>query len=126
VPVAQRYCKYCTPSGGQDNHLDGYLDDEEHFLLSCKTFSLKRNCFEAKLSSLLPHFPSLNLKEKLATILCPVDTIAAKLANKYIKILFNARTMLDQGEPTNHQGYETGVVQNEFFLDLDTSDSDEV
>ena len=118
VPESQRFCTYCTPSSGQDNLLPGYVDNEEHFLLSCETFQLKRNCFLAKLGSVLPHFQSLSKTQQLSTILCPRDIITAKLSNKYIKILFNARKQLDDGEPVHHQGYESGVVQNEFFDEL--------
>ena len=101
----------------------GYLDNEEHFLLSCQTFSLKRNCFLATLCNVLPHFNSLSNYKKIVTILCPTTTIASKLCNKYIKILFNARKLIDGGEPVQYHGYEGGVVQNELFEDLDTSEN---
>ena len=93
VPVSQRLCIYCNQS---------QVDDEEHCLLSCPTFSTKRNCFFAKLGSMGVSFNENCPKEDiLARILCPKDAKMAKLVNKYIGILFHARDQLDQGFPIN-------------------------
>ena len=93
TPVPNRICKYCS---------DEAIDDEAHFLLSCRTFAYKRACFENKLNTILPNFLNLSDKDKLSTILCPATPTAAKLSNKYIAILFNNRKKLDEGVPLNN------------------------
>ena len=43
TPVTSRICKYCS---------DNKIDDEKHAILECNTFSLKRNCFFGKITSI--------------------------------------------------------------------------
>ena len=119
VPPDQRYCRYCRPLENENNFLDGYIDDEDHFLNKCTTFQLKRNCFLAKFRSISPNFDSLTDAGRTATLLCPTSPCATKLTNKFIKILFKFRNDLDNGEPVHHMGYERGVVLNEFLDDSD-------
>ena len=124
VAEEHRYCQYCTPCGS-DNDMVGYVDNEQHFLSSCSTFTLKRNCMFAKMGTIVKDFNELKIENKTATLLCPTSVVAAKLANKYIKILFNIRKQLDEGMPILNMGYEGGViVQNEFFDD-DINDNDD-
>ena len=47
----------------------------------------------------VPNFSTLSFECKVKTMLCPFNTSAVKLVNKYIRIIFNARTRLDNGEP---------------------------
>ena len=103
----------------EDNHLEGYINSEHHIILQCSALTLKRNCFLSKIKSINPLFENLPDVGKVATLLCPSNVIAAKLVNKYIKIAFEFRNCLDNGEPVMHQGYENGVVPNEFYGDLD-------
>ena len=124
VPALQRYCSYCRPAE-ENNLLQGYVDDEMHFLLNCSTFAFKRNCFLSKLETVLPGFKDMSAQQMAVTILCPVTTIAAKLANKYIKILFDNRKQLDEGIPILNLGYEKGIACNPFFTDHD-SDIDDI
>ena len=84
VPFAERFCQYCRPTGA-DNHLEGYIDTEEHFLTSCSTFTLERNCLSAKLETLVKGFKALCPAQQSATLLCPTNVVTAKLANKYIQ-----------------------------------------
>ena len=119
IPPNQRYCRYCRPLSTLDNHLEGYIDTEENILLHCSTLTLKRNCFLSKLKSFNPSFENLSDKHKTATLLCPSNVVASKLVNKYLKIAFNFRQCLDNGEPVQYQGYENGVVPNEFCNDMD-------
>ena len=78
TPVNQRFCKYCLSEPRS-------VDTEFHFLFQCTTFNLKRQCFLGKLSSL-----GIIIQEtwpdnvKLAKVLCPTSTQAAKTVNKYI------------------------------------------
>ena len=118
VPADERFCTYCRPAGSE-NQLQGYVDNEEHFLMACGAFTFKRNCFLSKLGSVLPSFQSLSPHNKVLTMLCPVTTVAAKLVNKYIKIMFECRNCLDNGIPILNMGYEKGVTINPFFEDLD-------
>ena len=53
-----------------------------------------------------------------ATLQCPTKVVTAKLANKYIQILFNIRKMLGEGVPALNTGYENDVIiiiTNEFY-----------
>ena len=118
IPEEWRYCGYCTPSGIDDN-LEGYVDNEQHFVVSCSSFLLKRNCLFGRLESIHPGFLFLTPVQQTATILCQTTVVTAKLANKYIKILFNIRKLLDEGVPVLNTGYESGVVLNEFYDDSD-------
>ena len=122
VPADKRFCVYCRPAG-LDNQLQGFVDNEEHFLMACSTFTLKRNCFISKLGSVLPSFKTLTPHDKVLTMLCPVTTVAAKLVNKYIRLMFQSRNQLDNGIPILNLGYEKGIEVNPFFQDLD-SDND--
>ena len=122
IPEEKRYCKYCTPSG-KDNYLEGYVDNEQHFLVFCESFTLKRNCLFGRLENIIPGFLSLTPAQQTATILCPTSVITAKLANKYIQIIFNARKLLDEGVPALNIGYESGaIICNEFYDDSDQDD----
>ena len=56
------------------------------------------------------------------TILCPTSTKKAKLTNKYIKILFDTRSKLDEGFPILNGGYEMGVAVNSFLDSDDDND----
>ena len=82
TPVTSRICKYCS---------DHKIDDEKHAILECGTFSIKRNCFFGKITSLLPDFEKLNTEHKLITILCPSDTEIAICVSKYLKIISETR-----------------------------------
>ena len=59
VPEIERYCMYCRPTG-PDNNIEGYIDNEEHFLTGCSTFTLERNCLFTRMESLSGGFGSLS------------------------------------------------------------------
>ena len=88
TPVTLRICKYCS---------DQKIDDENHAILECKTFSIKRNCFFGKITSFLPDFEQLNPEHKLLTILCPSGTELAVCVSKYLKIITETRRKIDHG-----------------------------
>ena len=100
IPPDRRFCKYCHFSGSTPQ-----IGDEQHFLLGCNTFRLKRQCFLGRLKSILPHSAMLSNQQLLATILCPPNARVAKLSNKFIKILFKSRDKLDDGTPLNQLGF---------------------
>ena len=86
--LEERICKYCD-GGSQDN--------ETHFLLKCRTFEVKRACFMKRLENLTPNLGLLSEENQVKTILCPTSPQAAKLANKFIGIMFRARENIDKG-----------------------------
>ena len=62
-------------------------------------------------------FLNFSNKKKAATLLCPTSTISAKLANKYIHLLFKVRKLLDEGVPALNFGFESGAVYPNIFFD---------
>ena len=122
VAEERRYCRYCTPCGA-DNHLEGYIDNEQHFLTACSSFALKRNCLISKMDTIMSGFSKLSPEKQTATLLCPIKVSTAKLTNKYIQIMLKTKKLLDEGLPVFNLGYERGaVVQNELFEDSDIED----
>ena len=124
VPANQRYCRYCRPLGDDETMMAGHVDDEQHFLINCRTFTFKRNCFLARFAIFKPEIHSMTPQNKTMVILCPTSTITAKLANKFIQLMFESRKQLDEGNPIFNLGYEQGVAINPFFNDTDDSDDD--
>ena len=61
------------------------------------TFSIKRNCFLGKITSLLPDFGQLSPDQNLLTILCPANAEIALCVSKYLKIISETRMKLDLG-----------------------------
>ena len=96
VPEEKRYCRYCSPSSF-DNQIEGYIDNELHFLTTCSSFTLKRNCLFSKMESIKSGFYKLSSMEKAATLLCPTSVVTAKLVNKCIQMLFKCHTKLYEG-----------------------------
>ena len=50
------------------------------------------------------HFRSLSNELKLNYILCPIDAVRAKLANKYLSLLVETRNLVDKREPVSGVG----------------------
>ena len=98
TPLYERFCLHCS---------DGLCDTEQHFILFCKTFQLKRQCFFARLSVLYPGFMSLSDEQKLCVVLCPSTVEIAKCASKYLGIMTNIRKEIDLGlNPNDLQLYK--------------------
>ena len=95
TPIHQRTCQYCN-FGSQAPHPPSPVDDEFHFLVQCPLFSNERKSFFEKLGSIMPSFPQLSLENKFKTIVCPTSAKAAKLANRFIQLMFNTRSKIDQ------------------------------
>ena len=81
------------------------VDTEKHMLLQCCPTVLKRRCFLARLACLVPSLATLDQDQLAQVILCPATAQTAKLTNKYIKILCDARQMMDEGVPPDQLGY---------------------
>ena len=109
VPPDERYCKYCRPMEDDLGDLVGHKDDEYHFLANCGTFTLKRNCFLARYETIHTGIKELSNQNMVYTILCPTSILKAKLINKFIKIMFETRKQLDDGNPVLNQGYAGGI-----------------
>ena len=72
-------------------------DTEEHFILHCRTFTLKRNCFFGRMSALIPEFVNMCDRDKLLTVLCPAKTDVAKTVSKFLGIMSETRKHLENG-----------------------------
>ena len=116
IPPSMRTCKFCC---------SGAIGDEEHFLMKCDLFRLKRACFIGRMSSILPYFKNMSSTNQLKTILCPTSTAATKIINKFIRIMFLARDSIEEGNNLDEMSYPTMPV-NYDFVDFDNfSDLDE-
>ena len=104
TPINQRICLYCKPE--PHNHPptrppplgappSPSVDTEFHFLMQCQYFAIKRGCLFGKMSSIIQGFNNLSDEHKFVTLLTPTSPRAAKLANKCIKIMFDARNKID-------------------------------
>ena len=90
TPVCDRACVYC-------DSLE--CDTEEHFILKCKTFSLKRNVFFGRMAALIPNFSDFSNRDKLLSVLCPSSPEIAKNVSKFLGIMSETRKCIDEGLP---------------------------
>ena len=88
TPLSDRICLFCDSKE---------CDTEEHFILKCQTFTLKRNCFFCRMSALVPGFLEMSDRDKLLTILCSAKTDVAKTVSKFLGIMSEIRKSLDNG-----------------------------
>ena len=97
TPLSERKCVYC---------LSGEIDTEQHFVLFCETFKLKRQCFFGRLCELYPNFMSLSDEHKFSVIMCPSTTGFALCVSKYLGIMTGIRKEIDLGlNPNDLQKY---------------------
>ena len=120
TPAHLRFCKFCC---------SGEIGDEEHFLLRCNVFNIKRACFLGKINSIIPGFVNMSSTNQLKTILCPTSTAATKIVNKFIRIMFLARDNIEEGSTIEDLSYPTMPVNTctpQNYTDYDNfSDIDE-
>ena len=90
IDFEDRTCLYCD---------SGVIDNELHFITQCKLTECNRNSFYSILSKFDGSFFLLNDADKLKYILCPIDSVRAKLSNKYLSLLVKTRTYIDQCKP---------------------------
>ena len=88
TPLSKRICLYCE---------SGVCDTEEHAILVCPTFNLKRQCFFGRVKTMLPNFEALTADQQLLTLLCPTTTQLAKCVSKYLGIISDSRKQIDLG-----------------------------
>ena len=91
-------------------------------MMSCSTYSIKRRCLFGKISSVDPKFFEASDEQILSKFLCPVDTKIGKLVNKFINIVFSARTRLDKGENIDVGSFNIDPAQS----DTEVSDDEVV
>ena len=96
TPISDRKCVYCD---------DEAIDDERHFILLCKTFNIKRQCFMGRMRVLHQQFENMSLDEKLTFILCPPTADIAKCVSKYLGIMSGIRREIDMGLKTQDLNY---------------------
>ena len=53
------------------------------------------------MTSVLPSFLDMNDEEQFLTLMCPTTPQTAKIVNKFIKIIFEARERINDGHPPN-------------------------
>ena len=116
TPLNERFCKFCCAHQDQDSDKESCIDDEFHFLMICKVFNTKRNCLFGRVSAFDKHFSSLTAYQKMATLLCPSNINIAKLVNKFISIVFEARKRIEKGESMD-LGYFTNNLNNSALSD---------
>lgn len=90
-----RICLYCD---------SGSVDSELHFITQCKLAEQNRNSLYIIMDSIDSNFKHLSDEAKLVYLLCPVDSLRAKLCNKYLGLLVKTRTFVDQGIPLSNVG----------------------
>ena len=114
IPLDNRVCVYCC--GGQHEPRDGdgvgggdqvrgEIDDELHFLLNCTRFTTSRLCFFKRMEKFVPNILTLSKIDTLKTLLCPTTPQAGKVVNKFIGIMFRARSDVDSGQ--GYRNYPT-------------------
>ena len=78
-----------------------------------------------KIKSILPRFCEMSENDKLQTVLCPKSTAAAKIVNKFIRIMCLARDNITEGlENENYPTMPAHIYPCSFNLD-NVSDCDE-
>ena len=103
VPAAECVCTVCH---------SGEVGDEFHFAMQCPVFNVKRACYFGKMSSILPRFKNLSIKDKFKTMLCPSVSAACKVTNQFLRIMFLARDKLAQGVDMSELTYPSLPVNN--------------
>ena len=98
VPLSSRTCKFCYYLF-EDNDSNP-IDDEIHFF-KCDKFINKINCLKLKMTTIIPTFLQLSEEDQFLTLMCPTTPQSAKVVNKFIKILFEARERVLDGQQEN-------------------------
>ena len=98
VPVTSRTCRFCDHLYFNSDLKP--IDDERHFF-QCEQFENKLNCLRLKITSLLPNFINMNNEQQFSTLMCPTTPQTAKIVNKFIKIIFDSRDRISNGQDPN-------------------------
>ena len=95
-----------------------------HFLTQCPSFEFKRRCYLGKLSSIGINIESYDCFNQAAIMLCPTTSKQAKLTNKFVEIMFNARKSLDEGATIDSINGDTSIniSLDSAMSDLETDD----
>ena len=108
TPIHERFCDYCsssvpepvnpTPSSASQPPPDRQVDTELHFLIQCPKFKAERNIVFSEMSKFVRSFDQFSDQEKFVTMLCPTEAQSAKLINRFIKTMFDARSKIDNNQ----------------------------
>ena len=108
TPLDQRICVYCsdatattTPTSPRPPPVappPGSVDNEHHFLIQCSRFANERIAVFAEMSSLMPDFMQMSDQHKFKILLCPTSPQAAKLTNRFIKLMFECRAKIENSQ----------------------------
>ena len=112
---ANRWCLYCKKTGSP-----GVRDDEYH-LFSCSSFSNQQRCLFGKISSISSTFQNLSFKDKVKSLLCPINAIMCRVVNKYIKIVFRGRDKINNGADPSSLTFPPLIMSENSESDSDTS-----
>ena len=82
VPFEDRKCTICN----SDN-----IEDEQHFLLSCKEFEYDRMKMTNEMCSIIPQFNSMTGHNKLSVLLSSKDCDILEVAIRYINVIYDKR-----------------------------------
>ena len=74
------------------------IDDEFHFLVACSRFNNTRRTFYSAIAAIVPDFEKMDDDKKFLTLLCPTNPKTVKIANRYIKFMFDQRNKLQIGK----------------------------
>ena len=105
TPVNERVCSFCQADQNCDmpnqtsysSRSDGAIDDEMHFLISCPRFKNTRQVFYSAYAASFSDFDKLKDDDKFTTLMCPTNPQAVKIANRYIKFMFDQRAKITSG-----------------------------
>ena len=118
TPIHNRVCVHClsdTPPSASaaapqpasptrpasPQQQPGLLDDEKHFLVQCNRFINERNEVFQEMSISMPSFMQMSEQNKFKTLMCPITPQAAKLTNRFIKMMFDKREKITIQTETN-------------------------
>ena len=87
-----RICVYCS---------SGSVDSELHCITQCQLTEQNRNSLYNIIGNIDNTFVNLSNEQKLAYLLCPVDSLRAKFCNKYLGLVVKTRAFVDQGIPAS-------------------------
>ena len=108
TPIAKRVCTFyqrsadCVIPNQTDigNSGSDIIDDEFHFLIACSRFNNTRRTFYSAIAAIIPDFKKMDDDKKFLTLLCPTNPKTVKIANRYIKFMFDQRNKITNGENT--------------------------
>ena len=82
IPVNERYCNYCKNNN---------IEDEIHFVLTCKLFETERELFHKKLYEFVLFDENLSVNDLFTTLMSNTDYDICELFTKFIYECYEKR-----------------------------------